>query len=98
MTATAGTTDKNGAKCQHTTLLFKQDLLIATREEHLFPGINKALLSIEIFCNHGCHAIFDDKTVLVLNKGSGKVMMKGKRDPNSDLYMLNLTQQNKLMT
>ena len=82
----------------HTDLLSKKDLTIEARKAHLFPGLNKALFSIEIFCDHGCQDIYNDNTVLILNNGSGKVMMKDKRDPLSNLYMLNLTQQNKLMT
>ena len=82
----------------HTALLSQQDLPIQARKVHIFPGINKALLSIGTLCNHGCQATFDDKSVLILNKGSGKVVMKGKRDPRSNLYMINLTQQNKLIT
>ena len=82
----------------HTALLTKKDLPIATRKSHLFTGLNKAFLSIGIFCDHGFQATFDENTVLILNKGSGKVMMKGKIDPRSNLYMLNLTHQNKLMT
>ena len=82
----------------HTDLLYKQDLPIAARKSHLFPGLNKALMSIGIFCDHGCQATFYDKTVLILNKGSGKLMMKGTRDTRSNLYMFNLNQKNKLMT
>ena len=82
----------------HTDLLSKKDLPIAARKSHLFPGLNKALLSIGTFCDHVCQDIFYDNTVLILNKGGGKVMKKGKRDPRSNLYMLNLTQQNRLMT
>ena len=81
----------------HTALFSKQYLKIAARKAHLFIGINKAFLSIEIFFDHGCQALFDDKNVLFINKWSRKVMMKGKRYPRSNLYMLNLTQQNKLM-
>ena len=33
-----------------------------------------------------------------MNKRSGKLIMKGKRDPRTNLYMLNLTQKKKLMT
>ena len=56
------------------------------------------MLSIGTFFDHGCQAIFDDKTLLIINKGSVKVMMKGKGYPRSNLYMLNLTQRNKLTT
>ena len=51
----------------HTALLSKQDLPIQARKAHLFPGLNKALLSIGRFYDHGCQAIFDDKNVLILN-------------------------------
>ena len=64
----------------------------------MFPGPNKAFLSIGKFCDHECQAIFDDKTVTIINKGSGKVMTKGKIYPRSNLYILNLIHQNKLMT
>ena len=82
----------------HTALHYRQYLSIAARKAHLFPGMSKALLSIGTFCDHGCQAIFDDKTVLILNKGSAKVMTKGKKYPHSNLYMLNLNQINKIVT
>ena len=82
----------------NTALFSQQDLPIQAQKAHLFPGLNKALLSIGVLCNHGCQSTFDDRYVLILNKWSGKVVMKGTRYPRSNLYMLNLTQQNKLMT
>ena len=82
----------------HTSILSHQDLLLQAQKSHIFPGINKALLSIGKFCDHGCEAIFNDKSVRILNKWSGKVVMKGTRDPRKNLYILNLTQQNKQMT
>ena len=62
----------------HTDLLSKKDPPIAAQKTHIFPGLNKTLLSIGTFFDHECQAIFDYKKVLILNKGSGKVMMKGK--------------------
>ena len=53
----------------HTSLLSKKHLTIEAQKEQIFPGINKALLSIGNICDNGCQAIFDDKTVLILNKG-----------------------------
>ena len=82
----------------HTALLSKKDLPISAQKAHLFTGINKALLSIGKNCDHGFQAKFDGKSVLILNKGTGKLMIKGTRDPRSNLYMINLTQRNKLMT
>ena len=84
-------------KSTHTTLLSKKYLTIEAWRAHIFPGFNKSLLTIGTFCDHGCQSVFDDKTVLIANKGNGKIMTKGKQYPLSNLYMLNLIQQNKLM-
>ena len=62
------------------------------------PGISKALVSVETFCDHGCQAVLDDKKVIIINKGNGKILMKFRQDPLSNLYLLNLTQCNNLMT
>ena len=40
----------------HKALLSRQDLLIQARKAHIFPGLNKTLLSIGKFCNNGCEA------------------------------------------
>ena len=85
-------------KSTHTTLLSKKCLTIEAWRAHIFSGLNKALLTIGTFFYHGCQSLFDDNTVLIVNKGNSKIMTKGKQDPLSNLYMLNLTQRNKLMT
>ena len=82
----------------HTALLSKPDLTIEEQKAHIFPGLNKALLSIGNFCNHVYQVVFNDKEVLMLKKMSGKMMIKGRQDPLSNLYMLNLTHRNNLMT
>ena len=82
----------------HTEIRSHQDLPIQARKSHIFSGLNKALLSIRTVCYHVCESTFNDKSVLILKKGSGKVIMKGTRDPRSNLYMLHLNQKNKLMT
>ena len=79
-------------KSTHTALLSHQDLPIQSRKAHLFPELNNALLSIGTLCDNVCEATFNDKYVLILNKGSGKVIMKFTRNPRSNVYMLNLTQ------
>ena len=81
----------------HTSLLSHQDLPVQARKAHLFPGLNKALLSIGTLFDHGCESTFNDKSVLILNKWSGEFILKGTREPCTNLYMLNLTQGNKLM-
>ena len=82
----------------HTALLSKTYLTIEARKSHIFTGLSKALLSIGNFFDHRCQAVFDDKKLLILNKGNGEIMMKGRRYPISNLYMLNLTHRNNLMT
>ena len=89
----------NGQRLQssYTALLKEKPLPLKAREAHLFPGLNKALISIVIFCNHGCLAIFDDKEVIILNSTNWKTIMRGGRDPKSGLYTL-LLQHNSLRT
>ena len=82
----------------HTALLSHQDLPIQARKAQIFPGLNKDPPSNGTLFNHVCEATFNDKSVLILNKGSEKNIIKGTRYPHSNLYILNLTQQNKLMT
>ena len=82
----------------HTVLISKTNLPIEAWNVHIFPGLNKALLSIVTFCNHGCQAVSIDKKLLILNKGNGEIMIKDRWDTFSNIYMLNLTHRNNLMT
>ena len=82
----------------HTALLSHTDLPLQARKAHLFPGLNKALLFIGTLWYHGYGATLHDKSVCILNKQSGKIIMRGTQDTRTNLYMLNLTQQKKLMT
>ena len=84
-------------KSMHTALLSHLDLPLQARQAHIFPGLMKALLSIGIICEHGCEATFNDKSVHIKNKQSGKIIMRVTLDACTNLYMLNLTQQKKLM-
>ena len=43
---------------------------IEEHKAHLFIDINKYLLSIGTFFDHGFEAVFDDKTVLIIDKGN----------------------------
>ena len=61
----------------HTDLLSNKYPPIEVQKAHIFPVLNKAFLSIETFCDHVCQAIIDEKTVFILSKGSGKVIIKG---------------------
>ena len=59
----------------HTVLLSHPDLPLQARKAHLFTGLNKALLSIGALCDHDCEGTFNAKSVRILNKQSGKIIM-----------------------
>ena len=82
----------------HRELVDHPDLLIQSRQAHLFPGLKKALLSIGKLCEHGCEATFNNKSVHIKNKQTGRTILGGTRDARTNLYMLSLTQRNNLMT
>ena len=85
-------------KSTHTELLTHQDLPLQSRQTNLFPGLKKALLSIGKLCKHGCESTFNNTSVHIKNKQSGKTIMRVTRDARTNLYMLILTQKNNLMT
>ena len=75
----------------HTTLLPQDALPIEARHAHIFPDLkNKALLSIGMFCENRCIAIFDNKKVNIINKKTNKHIMHGTRDNQTSLYMVPL--------
>ena len=84
----------------HTALLPQNNLPISEQQAHIFPNLkNKALLSIGVFCDNGCLALFDDKKVYIVDKRTNKNIMHGTRDNKSTLYMVSLpTEQNEDMT
>ena len=84
----------------HTYLLPQDTIPIKAQHAHIFPHLkNKALLSIGIFCDNGCLALFDDKTLHIIDRRTNKNIMQGTRDNQSSLYMVPLTpKQNENMT
>ena len=84
----------------HTDLLPQETLPIEAIHAHIFPDLkNKALLSISMFCDNRCLAIFDDKKVHIINKKTNKHIMHGTRDNQTSLYMVPLKpKQNENMT
>ena len=84
----------------HTALLPQDTLPIEARHAHILPDLkNKALLSISMFCDNGCLALFDDKNVHIIDKKTNRNIMHGTRANKSSLYMVPLTpEQNENMT
>ena len=80
----------------HTDLLPQDTLPIKARHAHIFPDLkNKALLSIGMFCDNGCLALFDDKKVNIINQKPKEHIMHGTRDYQSSFYMVPLTPKKK---
>ena len=84
----------------HTALLPQDTLPIEARYAHIFPDLkNKALLSIGMFCDNGCIAVFDYEKVHIINKKTNKHVMHRTRDNQTSIYMGPLKpEQNKNMT
>ena len=81
--------DRHIIYSSHTALLPQKTLPIKSRHAHIFPELkNKALLSIGMFCNNRCLAIFDYKKVHIINKKTNKHIMHGTRDNQTSLYMV----------
>ena len=92
--------DRHIIYSSHTALLPQDTPPIEARHAHIFPDLkNKALLSIGMFCDNGCLAIFDDKKVHIINKKTNKQIMHGTRNNQTSLYMVPLKpKQNENMT
>ena len=73
----------------HITLLSQHKLLDKARQAHIFPGLQKPLISIGTLCDNNCIAVFDEKKVTIYDKSMRQIVMQGHRDPNTTLYMIN---------
>jgi hypothetical protein len=59
-------------------------------EGHIVPALNVAsLIGIRILCKVGCRVVFTDTACYV--KYNGKIILRGTKDPNTDLWVLPLT-------
>ena len=81
--------DKSVIKSTHKVLLNIPQLPMAARRAHLFQEITHVLLSICMLCDQRYMEIFDDKRVYIIKEG--KVLLHGNRDPETNLYMVNIT-------
>ena len=57
----------------HTAYLQINTLPEEARRAHIFPRLNKVLLSIGTIFYHGCIAVVDDKWVTISEKLTGKI-------------------------
>jgi hypothetical protein len=59
-------------------------------EGHVVPALNVAsLIGIQILCKVGCRVVFMDTACYV--KYNGKFILRGTKDPSTDLWVLPLT-------
>ncbi len=59
-------------------------------EGHIDPALNVAsLIGIQTLCKVGCPVVFTDTKFYV--KYDGKIILRGTKDPSTDLWVLPLT-------
>ena len=69
----------------HIALLPPHNLPDKAREAHVFPGLQKLLISIGTLCDNNCIAVFDEKRVTIYDKTTRQIVMHGHRDPRTTL-------------
>ena len=75
----------------HTALLNLPQLPMRARRAHIFPDIKHSLISINMLCEEGYMAIFDENNVYIVK--DSEVMLHGYKDPVTRLYMVNITER-----
>ena len=85
-------------KSTHIALLPQHNLPDNARKAHIFPGLQKPLISIGTLCDNNCIAVFDAKRVTIYDQTTRNIVMQGHRDPMTTLYMINMTAPQKSMT
>ena len=74
----------------HIALLPQHGLPDKARQAHIFPGLQKPLISIGTLCDNNCITVFDEKRVTIYDKSTRQIVMQGHRYPNTTLYMINM--------
>ena len=54
----------------HIALLPQHNLPDKARQAHIFPGLQKPLISISTLCDNNCIAVFDEKRVTIYDKST----------------------------
>ena len=66
----------------HTALLNLPQLPMKARRAHIFPDIKHSLISINMLCEEGYMAIFDENNVYIVK--DSEVILHGYKDDNKD--------------
>ena len=72
----------------HTCLIPNDSILLSARRVHLFKELDQALITIVVFCDNGCMELFDDAQVIIFNKETKEILMRGPKNTHTGLYML----------
>ena len=81
----------------HIALLPQHNLPDNARKAHIFPGLQKPLISIGILCDNNYIAVFDAERVTIYDQTTRNIIMQGHRYPITTLYMINTTSPLKSM-
>ena len=82
----------------HISLLPQHNLPDKGRKAHIFPGLQKPLISISTLCYKNCITVFDEKRGTIYDKTTRQIVMQGHRDPKTTLYIINMTAPLRAMT
>ena len=74
----------------HIALIPQHNLTDKARQAHIFPGLQKPLISIGTLCDNNCIAVFEEKSFTIYDKSTRQIVMQGHRDPTTTLYMINM--------
>ena len=74
----------------HVEIPPQRNLPDKARQAHIFPGLQKTLISIGTLCDNNCIAVFDEKRVTIYDKSTRQIVMHGHREPNTTLYIINM--------
>jgi hypothetical protein len=63
------------------------------KKAHVFVEMDKALLSVPELVDSDCNVNFNKNTVVVIDNNTKKVILEGKRDPATRLWLVPIVQQ-----
>ena len=69
----------------HIELLSQHNLRYKARKSHIFPGLQKPLISVGTLCNNNCIAVFDARRVTIYDQTTRNIVMQSHRDPMTTL-------------
>ena len=85
----------NGASMQSvgTQELDLPSLPAKAKKAHTFKEMDKALLSVPELVDADCNVNFNKESVVVINNNTQQVILKGRRDPATRLWLIPIVQK-----